>query len=158
MWIIAIISAGLITAFIHLCIIGFNAGVATICSTILLHQFVVTSGLIGILGFYTNVWAVDKIDTPEGWPKGPFQLKYGFAQLGVGVMGLLSIWFRGQFWIATLITLYIYGLSGLCTHTVDLKRKQRNDPVEIANIVLDIIYHIALTVLSFYVPGVWQIG
>lgn len=155
MWILALIGAGIFTALIHLAIIGFDCGVATICSTILLHQFVVTSGLIGIIGFYINVIIADKTAEQLGWPGGPFQIKYGFAQLGVGIMGVLSIWFRGSFWVGTLVTLYIYGISGLWTHSLELKKKKKADPIEIANIILDIIYHIVLTVLSFYVPGVW---
>lgn len=158
MWILALIGAGIVTALIQLAINGFSGGVATICSTILLHQFVVTSGLIGIIGFYINVIRADKTAKQLGWPGGPFQIKYGFAQLGVGVMGVLSIWLRGPFWVGTLITLYIYGISGLWTHSLELKKKGKADPIEIANIILDVIYHVGLTILSFYVPGMWIFG
>lgn len=156
MWILVLIGAGLLSAGVHLSIIGFDGGTSVICSTILLHQFVVTSGLIGLIGFYINVCTADKTAKGLGWPGGPFQLKYGFSQLGVGVMGILSIWFRGPFWVGTLVTLYIYGISGLYTHTAEMVRKKKYDAVEIANIVMDIIYHVALTVLSVYVPGVWN--
>jgi len=155
MWIVAFIGAGVASALVHLAITGFDVSASVICSVFLLHQFVVTSGLIGVLGFYINVCIAKRTAENLGWPGGPFQIKYGFAQLGVGVMGVLSIWLRGTFWAGTLITLYIYGASGLWTHTAELIRQKRADKIEIANIILDVIYHITLTVLSLYVPGVW---
>ena len=90
---------------------------------IVLHQFIVTNGLIGVLGFYINVIKADDTAKSLGWPGGPFQIKYGFSQLGLGVMGVLSIWFKGPFWLGTLITMYIYGASGLWTHTQEMMKK-----------------------------------
>ena len=158
MWILVLIGAGILTGFINLAMVGFDQSVGTICSIFLLHQFVVTSGLIGIIGFSINVCVADKTAKQLNWPGGPFQVKYGFSQLGVGVMGILSIWFRGTFWVGTLVTLYIYGISGLCTHTMELKKKAKVDKIEVANIILDVIYHVVLTIMSLYVPGVWKIG
>lgn len=155
MWILAIIGMGLLTSFIHLCIAGFDIGSAGICEIILLHQFAVSSGLIGVVGFYINVIKADDTAKSLGWPGGPFQVKYGFSQLGVGVMGVLSIWLRGSFWIGTLITLYIYGISGLWSHVAEMKRKKVN-AIDTWNIILDIIYHIVLTILLFQVPSVWK--
>lgn len=154
MWILAIIGMGLLTAFIHLCIAGFDIGSSGICEIILLHQYAVSSGLIGVIGFYINVIKADDTAKSLGWPGGPFQVKYGFSQLGCGVMGVLSIWIRGSFWIGTLVTLYIYGISGLWSHVAEMKRKEVN-PIDTWNIILDIIYHITLTILLLQVPSVW---
>ena len=155
MWILLFIGAGVVSAFVHLFIVGFGVGTSIVCSIFLLHQFVVPSALIGILGFIINVLKADKTAKNLGWPGGPFQWKYGFSQLGVGVMGVMSIWFRGQFWLGTLVTLYVYGASGLWSHAGLMIQNKKADKVEIANIVLDIVYHAALTVLILQIPSVW---
>lgn len=162
MWILAFIGAGLVTAVIQLAIEGFPGDIADISRVLLLHQFAVTHGILAVLGFYINVIIPDKTAAQLKWPSGPFQVKYGFAQLGLGVMGVMSIWFTGNFWVGTLVTLYIYGLSGLWTHTQEVlkKRKEtgRTDKVEVANIILDVVYHLALTWLSLQIPGVWSLS
>lgn len=154
MWILVLIGLGLLTAFINLCMAGFDIGLSAICEIIVLHQFVVTSGLLGIIGFYINVIKADDTAKSLGWPGGPFQVKYGFSQLGVGIMGVLSIWFRGPFWFGTLVTLYIYGISGLWSHAAEMKRKQVNW-IDVGNIIFDVIYHVGLTILLLQIPSVW---
>ena len=167
MWILALMGAGAVSALVHLFVIGFDGGAGVICSVILLHQYVVTFGLIGIVGFYINVIKAEKTAKNLGWPGGPFQWKYGFSQLGMGAMGVMSIWFRGQFWLGTLVSMYVYGVSGLWSHSAELLRKRKvdkdrkskadkADKVEIANIVLDVLYQVALTVLLLHVPEVWN--
>ncbi|GAB4084604.1 hypothetical protein GCM10028784_12340 [Myceligenerans cantabricum] len=160
MWIVVIIGMGLLTAGIHLGILGFPADQVTILRTLLLHQFVTSHGFIAVAGFIINVLTPERTAAKLDWPSGPFQIKYGFAQLGLGVMGVLAIWFQGNFWVGVLVTLYIYGLSGLWTHTQEIVRKHRAtgkwDRIEIFNIVLDVIYHLVLTWMSLQIPGVWS--
>lgn len=160
MWILAFIGAGVVTAVIQLAVEGFPGDSSRVFAVLLLHQFAVTHGLIAVGGFIINVLMPERTAAQLGWPSGPFQVKYGFAQLGLGVMGVLSIWFQGNFWVGTLVTLYIYGLSGLWTHTQEVMRKRteegRTDWVEMWNIILDVIYHFALTWMSLQVPGVWS--
>ncbi|WIY83738.1 DUF6790 family protein [Propionimicrobium sp. PCR01-08-3] len=127
---------------------------------LLLHQFAVSHGIIAVAGFIMNVLYPERTAAPLGWPSGPFQVKYGFAQLGLGVMGVMSIWFHGNFWVGTLVTLYIYGISGLWTHTQEIVRKRKQtgktDGVGLFNIILDVIYHLVLTWMSLQIPGVWS--
>lgn len=156
MIILLFIGIAVATAIYHLWTLGFPSSIATISEIILLHQFVVTHGIIGILGFYINVLVPEKTAKSLGWPGGPFQIKYGFTQLHVGVMGVLSIWFRGNFWVGTLVTLYFYGLSGLWTHSMMLMKDDKIDKVELTNIILDIIYHVVLTIISLNVVGMWS--
>ena len=115
MWILVLIGAGVLSALVHLYVIGgFQAGISTIFEIIVLHQFIVTNGLIGVLGFYINIIKADDTASPLGWPGGPFQIKYGFPGGSWGY-GVLSIWFKGPFWLGTLITMYIYGAAD-CGH------------------------------------------
>ncbi len=74
----------------------------------------------------------------------------------------MSIWFQGNFWVGTLVTLYIYGISGLWTHTQEVVRKRKltgkTDLIELGNIVLDVVYHLVLTWMSLQIPGVWSLS
>jgi hypothetical protein len=162
MWIVAIIGAGLITSMVHLALQGFPDDHVVVLKTLLLGQFAVSHGIIAVLGFIINVLTPERTAAQLGWPSGPFQVKYGFAQLGLGVIGVMAIWFQGNFWAATLVTLYIYGLSGLWTHTQEIWRTHRRTGkiawVEFGNIVLDIVYHVVLTVMSLQIPGVWSLS
>ncbi|WP_100448685.1 DUF6790 family protein [Glycomyces xiaoerkulensis] len=160
MWIVVIIGIGLLTAVVQLAVQGFSADYAQVMKTFLLHQFAVSHGIIAVGGFIINVLQPEKTAEKLGWPSGPFQVKYGFSQLGLGVMGVLAIWFQGNFWVGVLVTLYIYGISGLWTHTQEVLRKRRaggkTDWVEVGNIVLDVVYHVVLTWMSTQIPGVWS--
>lgn len=159
MWIVGIIGAGIVTALIQLAIGGFQANFVEWMRVLLLHQFAVSHGIIAVLGFIINVLYPERTAAKLGWPSGPFQVKYGFAQFGLGVMGVLAIWFQGNFWVGVLVTLYIYGLSGLWTHTQEILRKRketgRTDGIELFNIILDIVYHLVLTWMSLQIPGIW---
>ena len=162
MWIVVIIGIGVLTAVGQLAIQGFPADHILVLKTFLLHQFVVTHGIVAVGGFIINVITPEKTAAKLGWPGGLFQVKYGFSQLGLGVMGALSIWFQGNFWAATMVTLYVYGVSGLWTHRLEVVRKRRlegrTDMVELGNMVLDVVYHGVLTWMSLQIPGVWSLG
>ncbi|WP_010533491.1 DUF6790 family protein [Brachybacterium squillarum] len=162
MAIFVVIGAGVLTALVHLAVRGFDVSTVDLLRILLLHQFVVTHGIIAAIGFVTNVLTPERTARQLGWPGGPFQIKYGFSQLGLGVMGALCIVLQGQFWAAMLITMYIYGASGLWTHTLEVRRKHREtgrwDRIEISNMVLDVVYHVVLTVMSLQIPGVWEVG
>lgn len=160
MWIVVIIGIGILTALGQLAIQGFPPDRVHVISTLLLHQFAVSHGIIAVGGFIINVLYPKRTAAQLGWPSGPFQVKYGFAQVGLGVMGVLSIFLHGNFWAGTLVTLYVYGVSGLWTHTQEVVRKRREggktDWVEMCNIILDVIYHVVLTWMSLQIPGVWS--
>jgi hypothetical protein len=51
----------------------------------------------------------DQIADYIGWTKDhPFQLEVGFADLGMGVLGILCGRFAGSFWLATIIIVTIF--------------------------------------------------
>lgn len=159
MWIVVIIGIGVVTAVIQIAIQGFSADFVEWMRVLLLHQFAVSHGIIAVGGFIMNVLYPKRTAAKLGWPSSPFQVKYGFQQVGLGVMGVLSIWFQGNFWVGTLVALYIYGLSGLWTHTQEILRKRKEtgktDAIELSNIILDVIYHLVLTWMSLQIPGIW---
>lgn len=155
MFILVLIAAGIVTGGIQLAMGNGFGDVSVVCSTLLLHQFVVTFGLLGIIGTITNIIKAEDNAKALGWPGGPFQIKYGFSQLGLGVMGVMCIWFRGGFWLGTLVSMYIYGVSGLWSHIAEMKRQGKATVNDVGNLIIDVIYQIMLTVLSVYAGGIW---
>ena len=52
-----------------------------------------------------------------GWaPGSPFQYEVGIADLGLGVVGLMCIWYRGGFWLASGIALSIFSFGAGVGH------------------------------------------
>lgn len=149
---------GIITAVVELFLKGFPSDLSQICTVLLLHQFVVTFGSLGITGLISNMILAKKNAESLGWPGGPFQVKYGFSQLGLGFMGVMCIWFRGGFWLGTIVGMYIYGISGLWSHWNVMKMNNKADAESIANIIMDIAYQTFITLLSLQISGVWVIG
>lgn len=156
MWFLLLWFFGLLSAGIHLFVIGFPKDMSQISTVVLLHQFVVTFGAVGIIGMIINVFTADSTAKKLGWPGGPFQVKYGFSQLHLGVMGVLAIWFRGYFWIGVLVSMYMYGLSGLWSHTSIMIKNKKVDFDSVGNLVMDVAYQSFLTVLSIWAGGVWS--
>lgn len=146
---------GVITGIVHLYIMGFPNDPDTISSILMLHQFVLLFGDVGIVGFFSNIAFAEKNARYLGWPGGPWQIKYGFSQIAIGVLGIMCIWFRGGFWTATLITWYMYSISGTWSHFNSIKMKGKKDKTEIAMIIVTIIYAIYLTILSINIKGFW---
>ena len=155
MFILVLIAAGIVTGGIQLAMGNGFGDISVVCSTLLLHQFVVTFGLLGIIGTITNIIKAEDNAKALGWPRGPFQIKYGFSQLGLGVMGVMCIWFRGGFWLGTLVSMYIYGVSSLWSHIAEMKRQGKATVNDVGNLIIDVIYQIMLTVLSVYAGGIW---
>ena len=155
MWFLLLWGMGLLTSVIYFFIYGFPHNLAQVCNVLLLHQFVVTFGLVGVIGFIVNIILADKTAKQLGWSGGPFQIKYGFSQLGLGVMGVLAIWFRGYFWIATIVNMYIYGLSGFWTHTEEMFKHKKLDAGHISNLIMDVLYQAFITALSI-TGGLWR--
>lgn len=155
MWFLLCWGLGIVTAVIHLYIIGMPSNLSEVTTILLLHQFVVTFGLIAILGVAGNIVFADKLARKLKWPGGPFQIKYGFSQLGLGVMGVLAIWFRGFYWVGVLVTMYIYGISGFWTHTAEMIKNKKLDAYHIGSLIMDVVYQAFITVLSILAGGIW---
>ncbi len=79
---------------------------------------VATSGLIGFLG---HTFRADEVAKQIGWPQGnPFQFEVAVANLAFGVLGLLTIWFSGNFWLATAIGYAVFMIGAGIGHVHQL--------------------------------------
>ncbi|GAA0365655.1 hypothetical protein GCM10008968_21880 [Bacillus horti] len=158
MWFLALWGMGLISALVHLFIVGFPENISETSTIILLHQFIVTFGLVGIIGVIVNIVYAESTAKKLGWPGGLFQIKYGFSQLGLGIMGVMAIWFGGTFWLGVIVSMYIYGLSGLWSHTYIMVQNKKADADSVGNIIMCLLYMAFLTILSILAGDIWVTG
>lgn len=93
-------------------------------STFLLSLIVCTIGLQGLFSFFGHFFNSDAVAKGIGWPTGnPFQKEIAFTNLSMGILGILSIWIHGDFWLATIIARSVFVWGAGYVHVQDLKEK-----------------------------------
>jgi len=100
-----------------------------VIDTSLLYMLVVFVGVGGVMGFFVHAFRADWVAQYIGWPAGnPFQFEVACANLGKGVCGLLCIWLRDGFWLATAIAYSVFALGAAYGHIIEIKKKQNYAP------------------------------
>lgn len=113
----AILAAGTI-------LIKKKRGAADVLETITLWAIVVNVGLGGLFAFTGHAFMADQVAARIGWqPGSPFQLEVAAANLAFGVLGLCSVRFRGDFWLATAMGFTLFLLGAASVHIRDIVQK-----------------------------------
>jgi hypothetical protein len=98
--------------------------------TFLLDALVIIIGLGAFTAFLGHTMYKDVIADEIGWPKGsPFQFEVAVANLSFSVLGILSIWFRGNFWLATAIGYATFCYGAAFQHIQDIIEKGNFSPL-----------------------------
>ncbi len=122
----------------------------TISQTLLLYQLTVTIGLMGLLSAYGHLFMSDKIAKQIGWQTGSmFQIELGYCCLGMGLMGILSFWFRDNFWLATIIFTSTFLLGATLVHIKEMKKNKNFSPGNSISTIPDILIPGTLIILWF---------
>ena len=120
----------------------------TITQTLLLYQLTVTIGLMGLLSAYGHLFMSDKIARQIGWQTGSmFQIELGYCCLGMGLLGILSFWFRDNFWLATIIFTSTFLLGATLLHIKEMKKNKNFSPGNSISTIPDILIPITLIIL-----------
>ncbi|MDI3483465.1 MAG: hypothetical protein PWQ74_52 [Methanobacteriaceae archaeon] len=94
-----------------------------IIESLLLALLVVMVGLSSIWAFMGHAFMSARIAAYIGWPAGsPFQLEVAVANLSYGILGLLCLKFRDDFWTATIIGFAVFYLGAAYIHIQDMFR------------------------------------
>lgn len=94
-----------------------------IIETLLANILFFWIGFGGIFAFVGHTFKSDEVAEKIGWEKGnPFQHEVGFANLGFGIAGIMSMWFRGEFWLAIIVSVSIFYIGAGITHIIDIKK------------------------------------
>ena len=88
-----------------------------IIETIIMFMLLFNVGLGGLFAFAGHTLMADQVAAKIGWTTGsPFQFEVAVANLALGVLGLLSFWFRQNFWLATSIAYTVFLLGAAAVH------------------------------------------
>ena len=60
MWFLLLWTLGIVSALVQFLIAGFPQNISETSTTLLLHQFIVTFGLVGVIGFVVNILQADE--------------------------------------------------------------------------------------------------
>lgn len=86
-------------------------------------------GVGGLIAAFGHTVLRDQVADSIGWPKGnPFQLEVGYANLGIGVAGVLCAWYAGRFWLAVIVMVSVFLVSAAAVHAVDMIRNHNFAP------------------------------
>jgi hypothetical protein len=92
-----------------------------IIEIILLYLLVINVGLGGLIAFYGHTFRSDEIARSIGWqPGSPFQYEIAIANLSYGILGVLCLWLRKDFWLAAGIGAAVFGLGAAAGHIRDI--------------------------------------
>ena len=89
---------------------------AAIAGTYLLYLLFFYVGLMGLLTAYAHVFRPIETSASIGWSTSPYEYEVGMADLTVGVLGVLCLKFRGNFWLATAIANAVWLLGDAVGH------------------------------------------
>jgi hypothetical protein len=94
----------------------------------LLGMLIGNVGLQALYAFLGHFFKSDEVAKGIGWPAGnPFQKEIAFTNLGYGILGIMCIWFRDGFWLATIIgkSIFLWGAGYI--HVAEMKKKKNKN-------------------------------
>lgn len=118
----------------------------------IIYLLAISVGANGLSGAFGHLFLSDLIAEGVGWPSGsPFQLEMGFANLLVGVLGLMAISRRDGFRTAAILATTIIGLGATLVHLWDIAAAGNLSPgntIQNVGNLLDPVLLIGLTWLA----------
>ncbi|MGZ7118318.1 MAG: DUF6790 family protein [Methanobacterium sp.] len=86
-------------------------------------------GIGSIWAFMGHVFLADAIAATIGWPAGsPFQYEVGIANLSYGILGILCLKFRDNFWTATVIAISVFYFGAAYGHVINMMQTGNMTP------------------------------
>ena len=124
---------------------------AAIAGTYLLYLLFFYVGLMGLLTAYAHVFRPAETSASIGWSTSPYEYEVGMADLTVGVLGILCLKFRGDFWLATAIANAVWLLGDAVGHvrqmTLNNNHASNNSGIFL---VTEIIMPLVVLALTLY--------
>ena len=100
-----------------------------IVETLLVNFLVINVGISGLYAFMGHAFSSKKVAEYIGWSSGnPFQFEVAVTNLSFGILGVLCIWFRDNFWIATVIGFSVFALGAAYVHIRDIIKNKNHSP------------------------------
>ncbi len=154
-WII-VFSASVLGAVVHIIVTGLGPQpVSHIAEVSLIWLLAGFYGLATLMAGLQHLFNSDQIAKSIGWATGSgFQYELGWAEVGLGVAGFLSIWFRGAYFLAPGIVGSFLYLGAAFVHYLDLRKKGNVNPGNAGPVFyIDIVAPvIVIAMLVMYAP------
>lgn len=143
------IAIALIGPLIHLLISHQPKTLHRIVELYLTYSLFALVGLSALYAFIGHTFAANQVARFIGWPTGsPFQFEVACANLAFGVLGILCIWLRNNFWLATIIGYSTFLWGAAYGHIRDIVEHHNYAPGNAGLVLyLDIFVPILLIVL-----------
>jgi hypothetical protein len=107
----------LLAATIHIaCSAKRRSSSVAIAATYLIYLLVIYVGVMGVFTAWAHVFQPIRTSASIGWATSPYEYEVGMADLTVGVLGILCLWFRGNFWLAAAIANAVWLLGDAIGH------------------------------------------
>lgn len=147
------VALAVIAASIHLAVSHQRrSSGGAIAETYLLYLFVIYVGLMGVLTAYAHVFRPIQTSASIGWSTSPYEYEVGMADLTIGVLGLLCVRFRGNFWLATAIANAVWLLGDAVGHVRQMvesnNRAENNSGIFLGT---EFVVPVLILVLTLYV-------
>ena len=144
----------LLSVLLPLAHLGFSSRPGTrdrVVRLLFLYALVFDVGVIGLLfGFIPHVFFADEAARLIGWPPGsPFQFEVGIHDGAWGLLGFLSIWIGGSFWIATGLGWSVFMLGATYGHIHQTMQEGNYAPYNFLTIFSDGFIAVWLLVLLY---------
>jgi len=145
MYVVVLFVAWLVISLVQIFFFKTDAG-----TTLLLNSLVINVGLGGLYAFIGHAFFADRVAEYIRWPKGsPFQFEVAVTNLGLGVLGILCVWLRGNFWIATIIAYSVFLLGAAFGHIRQMVKAKNLSAGNVGPVfVADILNPLILIVLA----------
>jgi len=138
---------GAIIAAIHIYARKYT-GVAAL-EIVLMWQLAVGLGLSLLYGGIGHLFVPDRVAESIGWPTGsPFQREVGIWDMAMGIVGLLCLKFRGEFWTAMIAGAGIFCMGAGLGHVWELVVNGNTAPNNAGTVMyFDLLYPVFLVIL-----------
>ncbi len=143
-WAIGLI-AGIVTTILNPAI----RDIISVSNNLLNYQLTLSVSMSGISGFFGHVFFSDKLAESIGWAKGnPFQKELGSAQAGYIILGILCNYYKGGFWLASIIAVSPLFLGAAIIHIREMILKKNFKANNSFVVAPDLLMPVTLIVLS----------
>lgn len=138
-----------IGAVLHLFLSKTPKTINRILEVFLLWIFLIMIGFGSLWAFIGHVFFANMVAANIGWPAGnPFQFEVGITNLAFGILGILCLKFRDNFWTATVIAVSIFYLGDAYQHIIQIIQFNNHSPGNAGSaLYLDIIMPVMLIIL-----------
>ena len=144
------IGLGVLCAVVNIAIDKSARNSKRVIDICLLYALLFGVGVCGLFGGSGHLFIPNKVAKMIGWPPGsPFQFEVGMHDMAWGTLGVLCIWIRGTFRLATGLGWSIFMLGAAYGHIKQTIVAGNFAPYNVGMILPDIL--IPVIILSLFI-------